>query len=416
MIPLLKPKFIWGLLGALFVSSALVSCEDLPISVNLGVSPKEVTIPADGGSATIKFTSPIAWKAEPSADWMHITPASGEAGEVVLTVSADANTSEAERTGTVKVSVEEPAYSESVKVIQPGKPAPPAPSLTLSPKSLTAPYAGATLAVSVEANYAWTAACADSWVTLSAANGAEGTSRLTVTVAENKLTQARSSKVVFTCESVKVELPVQQEAAPEQPYLTLGSTMAEVEAAGGKVNVQLSANYAWTAKASESWITVTPASGNGNATVALSIGINNVVEAREGKVVFQSEGLTAEFAVKQKAAAPVLQASITSAQLPAEGGEFRFTVTSNLAWTATAGAAWVTLAPASGNVGTVSVVGTVAANETYEARTVSVTIAAANVNPVTIAVSQAAAENPGVGVGGDVNDWGDGGEVGFKQD
>ena len=417
MIPILKQKFFWGLLGTLLVSSALVSCEDVPdITVNFNVSPKEVTIPADGGRETVKFTSPIAWKAEPSADWMHINPASGEAGEVVLTVSADANPSETERTGTVKVSVDEPEYSETFIVIQPGKPAPPTPSLTLSPKSLSAPYAGATLSVSVEANYAWSAACADDWVTLSPASGAAGTSTLNVTVAESRLTSSRSTKVVFTCESLKVELPVQQDAAPEPAYLTLGSNQTEFDAAAGRVTVQLSANYAWTAEASESWIAVSPASGDAGAQVVISVSENTVVSAREGKVVFRSEGLTAEFAVKQKGATPVLEASPTSAQLPAEGGEFRFTVTSNMAWTATAGVAWITLAPASGDGGTVSVVGTVAANDTYEVRTATVTISAGDQASVTIVVSQEAAENPVGGVGGDVNDWGDGGDVIFNQD
>lgn len=415
MIPLLKPKFIWGLIGAAFMSFALVSCEDLPVTLNLGVSPKEVTIPAEGGSASVRFTSPVAWKAEASATWVQFSPESGEAGDVTLNVSADANPDEAQRTATIKVTIVDTEYSETVKVIQPGKPAPEAPSLKLSVQTLSAPSDGASLAVSVDANYEWTAAAADSWVTLSADKGDAGQSRLTVTIAKNENTAARSSKVTFTCQTLKVELPVQQEAAPEPAHLTLGTQQAEVEAAGGNVTVQLSANYAWTAKASESWITVTPASGNGNASVTIAVGKNSVVEARDGKVVFESEGLKAEFAVKQKAADPILQASITSAQLPAEGGEFKFTVTSNLAWTATAGAAWVTLAPASGNAGTVQVTGTVAANEAYETRTVSVTIAAGSATPVVIAVTQAAAENPGTGVDGGINDWGDGGEVGFEQ-
>lgn len=224
MIPLSKPKLIWGLLGALFVSFALVSCEDLPVDVKLNVSPKEVTIPANGGSASVKFTSPVAWTASASATWVQFSPASGAAGDVTLKVSAEANPSETERTATVTVKIVDADYSESLKVIQPGNK--PEPAISVSVSSVTIGGKGGEAKVSVTANAAWTAAADNTWITVSPAEG-NGDASVTISASANGKTESRSGVVTFTCGTKTAAVSVAQEAATLQEIGALRGTIQD---------------------------------------------------------------------------------------------------------------------------------------------------------------------------------------------
>ena len=118
------------LFGAFVVLICAIACDTLPPlpeNVNLGVTPAEVTIPAEGGQATVSFNSPLVWQASSSADWLQLSRESGEAGDVTVTLSASANESEDQRTATVTVSIVNYDKSETVKVIQLGKEPEPGP-------------------------------------------------------------------------------------------------------------------------------------------------------------------------------------------------------------------------------------------------------------------------------------------------
>ena len=131
-------KSLTGIVLGLVSLGFLAACEDvdIPVNINLGVTPKEVTIPAEGGRATVSFNAPVAWEASSVADWLSLTPSSGEPGDVTLTLSAGANEATEQRSAsvTVSVTVSDKKISETVKVIQEGAtpPPPPTPSLEVS--------------------------------------------------------------------------------------------------------------------------------------------------------------------------------------------------------------------------------------------------------------------------------------------
>lgn len=135
-----KSKSILGVLVVLFYAIACDTLPPLPDSVKLGVNPPEVTIPAEGGTATVSFSSPLVWQASSSESWLRITPLTGEAGDITITLSADENTAEEQRTATVTVSIVNYDRSETVKVIQLGKkavePTPPDPPAPEEPEEI----------------------------------------------------------------------------------------------------------------------------------------------------------------------------------------------------------------------------------------------------------------------------------------
>jgi hypothetical protein len=92
------------------------------------------------------------------------------------------------------------------------------------------------------------------------------------------------------------------EPEPE-PVLTLAVTEAEVEADATSYEVALTANVAWEATATEG-VTVTPATGEGDATVALAFAANEETSPVTHTVTFTAGELTATLTLTQAAAEP----------------------------------------------------------------------------------------------------------------
>ena len=111
-------------LASVFTAALLLSCEEKePVPVTINSQPSQIA--AEGGSTSFTVTAPGTWTAavQPASDgtaaaWLTIDPASGEAGEHTITITAEANTAEEERTATVIVT--SGSSSATVSVSQAG--------------------------------------------------------------------------------------------------------------------------------------------------------------------------------------------------------------------------------------------------------------------------------------------------------
>ena len=65
----------------------------------LKFSVSSIVLPSAGGSVTIEVTSPVDWTISMDCSWCNVEPKSGEAGTVLITVSAGLNDSGETRTG-----------------------------------------------------------------------------------------------------------------------------------------------------------------------------------------------------------------------------------------------------------------------------------------------------------------------------
>ncbi|MBO4634570.1 MAG: BACON domain-containing protein [Bacteroidales bacterium] len=115
-----KQKSIRTALAGLFAGCLLLSCNGtLPVtSANLEVTPKEVSFAAEGGTAQVAFTAPAAWSVSVSADWIQLSPSSGEAGAVVVVFTASRNATASPRSAVATISVPSLSLSEGVSLIQ----------------------------------------------------------------------------------------------------------------------------------------------------------------------------------------------------------------------------------------------------------------------------------------------------------
>ena len=180
------------------------------------------------------------------------------------------------------------------------------------------------------------------------------------------------------------------EETPEAPVLTLAKATDSVAAGATSYSLSVESNCDWTATASQG-VAVDPASGNGDATVALSFAANTAYEPVTYTVTFAAKGVESQtFTLTQVAAdkpVPVLTVA-ASAEVAAEATSYELAVESNYPWTATASEG-LTISPAAGD-GNGTVALTFAANETYEAATYTVTFAVEGLDPKTFTLTQAA--------------------------
>lgn len=210
------------------------------------------------------------------------------------------------------------------------------------------------------------------------------------------------------------------------PQINVDTKTVTIPAEGGygEAPVNLDIPIAWSVEIGASWVSVTPSSGAaGKFRLEFYAEPNNTGETRETKAIVSATGLQGvsinivqpSMEVKPD---PAISLSAQSMSAVAAGGEFSFTVTSNVPWTARAAADWITLSKTTGDAGSTTVVVTAAENKAYEPRTGIVSFIADSAT-ATFTVNQEAAQKPAepedLGVGGGVNDWGEGGEVGFEQ-
>ena len=103
-----------------------------------------------------------------------------------------------------------------------------------------------------------------------------------------------------------------------------------VSVEGGVVSITINSNVAWTAKASESWITLSPASGQaGNVTVKASVLKNDTTDERSAVVTFTAGTASSSVTVKQSQK-DAMEIKDTEFTVEAEGGVIEIPVSSNV--------------------------------------------------------------------------------------
>ena len=94
--------------------------------------------------------------------------------------------------------------------------------------------------------------------------------------------------------------PVEPEVTPS--ISVAPTSVAATSAAAYTATLSVVSNVAWTATA-PSWVSLTPAKGDGNASVKVEVAANEATDARTGEIVFAASSAGVKVAVSQPAAA-----------------------------------------------------------------------------------------------------------------
>ena len=218
----------------------------------------------DIDGATFNVSSNRNWTATLAGmDWATVTPLNGEKDRsATISVIPNAINEGDAVQGTIsfEYGAAEPKVIKLVhKAFEP--------EISLSVAELTASSTGAVQnpVVVVTANAPWTAASDAEWITIDKEEGPLGETEVTVTVSENGTGESRSGTVSFVNKTATTILTVNQGSE------FVNVSKEKISTTKTQATFEVTSNTDWTVTSSESWATVSPAEGTGNATVTVTM-------------------------------------------------------------------------------------------------------------------------------------------------
>ena len=111
----MKTRIILTMLGLALAATACTNEE----TVDFALDQQNIEIGADGGSRTIRISSPDSWNAQTSEPWLSVSPANGR-GSVECKVIIDSALTASARTGVIYIEAQNGSDKREIKVTQEG--------------------------------------------------------------------------------------------------------------------------------------------------------------------------------------------------------------------------------------------------------------------------------------------------------
>ena len=115
----------------------------------------------------------------------------------------------------------------------------------------------------------------------------------------------------------------------------------EIDAQGGSLEVALKSNGEWTIAMTEGWVMISSMSGNGDATLTLTVAPNTTGESRSTEITASTKDNTAVLKLTQEGPRYYVDVNPMGIISGPTGGEFEVEVSSNIEWEVTT-PQWVT--------------------------------------------------------------------------
>ena len=227
----------------LMAAFAVMACQKETFVPHVDFPAAEVTIPTVGTEELaepiyVTFTANAAWTAtltgEGVAEWLSISPKSGEAGDAKIKIDATANTAKENRTATLEIAVEG-LETIVVPVVQLQKNA----IDVNADAAYTVSFKGGSVEIEVGHNVAYTYEVSADWLV---ETKAYTTDKLTFTVAEQEVNApARSATVTVYSElGVVMIVSITQEAWSP---IAWSASLSEMGASAGRVGIGVFGDY-----------------------------------------------------------------------------------------------------------------------------------------------------------------------------
>lgn len=379
------------LLPILIITLLFCSCSEAGSGVDtpsIVIDVSETSLQSsDAGTAVLKFTSSASWNASvvdanTTGNWVDITPKSGGAGEMTLSITATKNQETRVRIALIKITSGNVA--KTITVNQPGA----APELSLDKYEVNLTGTSGEFELQVTTNGPWITSGIPDWMSLTPHQG-NLSSSLQASYKKNNEILPRRATISFTNGKAAKELLINQLAA--SPSLLIEPSSAQnISARGGDISIAITSNTSWTVSADCIWVTLSQSTGVGNGNIVISVLENLSLMADVATISFAAKDVApVSLAINRAGATPTLSISPSSAQnVLSEGGSVAVTISSNTFWSVQSNQTWATVGKASGT-GNGSTMITIAPNTTTVADVALITFSAANTSSATLTINRA---------------------------
>lgn len=353
----------------------------MPFSVTQGMAVPLITLSQDeleikgiAYSGEVAVTTNCKWEASCYSDWLTVT-----AKEGALSLSASANTTDSHRRAIVYLTQKGSSYTlASLAVTQ--APA----SITASSDPVVFGNTAGSATVDVDAEVAWTATTANSWIELSPQSGQAGKSALTINVSPNASANERAGYIVLAIGGKeKIQIPVRQRGI----YVETKQSTLDYESTGGKLQLDVESNTSWKVTSCPQWLQLSQTEGQGNKSINVTASDNLSTTLRTGTIEIAQPGtsIVARVAVSQKG--KTFDVNTTALNFNDKASSQTIEINAEGAWQAQTSANWITVSPQGGS-GRKALNIAVTENNTESERTGTVRITMAD-KTITLAVVQA---------------------------
>ena len=350
-------------------------------SAILTVTPSVRSVANGSGSTTFTVQSNTDWTVNDDADWLTVSPASGNNNNT-LTATYTENTTTSQRVGTITVTGG--GITRTVTVTQSEGSA----ILTVTPSARSVANGSGSTTFTVQSNTDWTVSDDADWLTVSPASG-NNNDTLTATYTENTTTSQRVGTITVAGGGITRTVTVTQSEG--SAILTVTPSARSVANGSGSTTFTVQSNTDWTVSDDADWLTVSPASGNNNNTLTATYTENTTTSQRVGTITVAGGGITRTVTVTQSEGSAILTVTPSARSVANGSGSTTFTVQSNTDWTVSDDADWLTVSPASGNNND-TLIATYTENTTTSQRVGTITVAGGGITrTVTVTQSEGSA-------------------------
>lgn len=253
---------------------------------SISLSPSDVRVgnAYKGGYRITAVTANTDWYVDPDPQtWIDINPTQGAAGTRDIFVNIQANTG-AQRTAYVTFrSRSNTSVYKTLTIIQAGVSG----NITVDTPTFNVDYLTHPITVNVTSFGNWTQTERDAWITPNNYVGPNGTTTVTLTIADNTGNTARTGTITFyndLTEEISV-VTVNQAGAPTS--ISLAPSRISGSKAGGEATPAIcSSDNNWTMGSAPSWVLIAPTSGSAGSSI-VGVGFdqpNNTGAKRSGRL------------------------------------------------------------------------------------------------------------------------------------
>nr|DAV76613.1 MAG TPA: hypothetical protein [Caudoviricetes sp.] len=251
--------------------------------------------PAYAEGLTNSIYSNAAWEVQSTPTWMSVDSPTGNAGTSNLTATVAANTGEA-RTGGIVLKSKAGSTTYNIAVAQAGVSG----NVSVDTPTIAAGYVNLPVSVNVTSLGAWSVSQRDAWITPSVTTGPNGTTAVTLTIADNTSNDARTGTITFRDGQTNdiAVVTVNQGGLPQT--ILLGPLRITGPKAGGNVTkeVIVISQHIWVMGSAPSWVATSPAAGTaGQGTVNVTYDTPNNTGVKRGGYLRLENTTTHEIAI-----------------------------------------------------------------------------------------------------------------------
>lgn len=329
-------KRIHMLLMALFAITFMSGCgektESITPEIKLAdLSSSSISVDSKAQTVIVGFTSNVSWTASTTADWIVITPSSGNTGTASVRINVQENTSHQSRNAVLTIADKTAEAVVNITVNQ--EAAPEIPVFSLDHTDFNVKAEGGDIQLKVTHNIGYKITSMPDWVHQSSKKTSGDDDKYIFTVDKNNALEAREGVIVF-CNDLDVCIPVNIKQAGTSPSLSVTPESVQLTSTGGTEKISVTSNTSWTISKDADWLELGTNEGTGNATVSINVSENSGSDVRNANIKISTNdgSITANVTIQQKGGKEIFSIDKEELSITSDGGSFQIKVTHNIGY------------------------------------------------------------------------------------